>query len=479
MQTDQLLIASNRGPVRFAYDENGDLESRRGFGGLVTALGGALQDEPGTWVSVALSDTDRRVAAEHPGTFEVDADGSRFRLSLVDPGYERFEAYYNRIANELLWFTVHGMWNAPYEPHRPWSSDWRDGYLPVNRQVAEAVLEAGGDRPEVHLHDYHLLTAGRTIRAHWPEAPILSYIHTPWARPRELAMLPDEVARDALEGLLQADVVVTSAPEWSSALRRCTHETLGARLSGETVEHEWGRTRVTDVVLGVDETALVSAADAPATREAGERLDASRDGRRLIVRVDRTDLSKNIARGLQAFELLLERHPEHRERVQHLAICNPSRQSVPAYRAYVEHCEQLAARIAERFGEQTIDLRVVDDYPAAIAALQRYDVLLANPVRDGTNLVAKEGPALNHADGVLVLSREAGAVTTLSGGAITVNPFDVEDQAAALHLALTMDAGERAERANRLRGAVTIGAPEEWLGEQRRLLREAVEARRG
>ena len=476
MRTDQLVIASNRGPVRFAY-EGDELQSRRGFGGLVTALGAALQDEPGTWVSVALSDTDQRVAASHDGPFEVDADGSRFRLSMVDVG-DRFDPYYNHVANELLWFTLHGLWPAPYAPARRWSNDWREGYLAVNRAIADEVVAVAGDHPEVHLHDYHVAAVAPTVRRARPDAPILGYVHTPWARPWEFARLPDEMARGILEGLLAADVVVLSAPQWASSLRRCAHEVLGATIEGEHVVHEGQRTHVTDLVLGVDGAPLAEAAEADATREAGERIDAARDGRRLIVRVDRTDLSKNILRGLLAYELLLEEHPEHRDRVCHLAVCNPSRQSVPAYRRYVEDCQAVADRIAARFGSSTIDFRVVDDYPAAIAALQRYDVLLANPVRDGTNLVAKEGPVLNRGDGALVLSREAGAVTALGPAALTVNPFDVEDQAAALHRALAMGPDERADRARRLRAAATLGAPEEWLSQQRMALRTAVSERR-
>lgn len=475
MRTDQLVIASNRGPVRFTYDD-GELVSRRGFGGLVTALGAALQDEPGTWVSVALSDTDQRVAATHDGPFEVDADGARFHLSLLDVG-ERFDPYYNHIANELLWFTLHGMWNAPYEPARRWSHDWREGYLAVNERVAEEILAVAGEHPEIHLHDYHLAAVAPTVRRARPDAPILAYIHTPWPRPWELSRLPDEMARGVLEGLLAADVVVLSAPQWASALRRCAHEVLGARLDGEHVELEGRRTHVTDLVLGVDTAALTEVAADPATVAAGERLEAEAADRRLIVRVDRTDLSKNILRGLLAYEQLLADHPEHRDQVRHVAVCNPSRQSVPAYRDYVAACESTAERIAERFGEHSIDFRVADDYPAAVAALQRYDVLLANPVRDGTNLVAKEGPVLNQRDGALVLSREAGAATTLGEAALTVNPFDVEDQATALHRALTMAPEERAQRARTLRAAATLGAPDDWLGEQRTALRTAVSQR--
>lgn len=476
MTTDSLLIASNRGPVSWRETEDGPVASR-GFGGLVTALGGALQDEPGTWTSVAMSDADREVAARHPGRpFDVEVDGNHFRVRLIDAG-QRFEPYYNEVSNRLLWFTVHGMWNPPYEPSGPWSSAWRDAYAQVNRDVAAGLADAGGQRPEVHLHDYHLTTVARELRKSLPDAPILHYIHTPWPMPAELKLLPDEIVDGVLDGLLHADVVVLSAPLWSRALRDCAAEIAGGDVDGETVVRNGRRTLVTDLVLGVDASTLAESAASEETREAWRRLDERVADRVLVARVDRSDLSKNILRGLHAYELLLERHEELRGKVWHYAHLNPTRQGVPEYRAYLDACQEAVDRIRGRFGDDAVDMYVGDDYPGALAALQRYDVLLANPVRDGTNLVAKEGPVLNERDGAVVLSREAGATTVLGEAALSVNPFDVEEQAAALHAAITMNAGERKQRASALREAAMLGSPEEWFAAQRSLLRQAVAAR--
>lgn len=476
MTTDSLLVASNRGPVSWRRTDDG-VVARRGFGGLVTALGGALQHEPGRWVSVAISDADREVAARESGDFTAEADGHTYDLRLLDAG-SRFGAYYNEVSNRLLWFTAHGLWNPPYEPASlGWSSDWHDGYLPVNEAVAAAVAEVIGARPEIHLHDYHLTAVAPILRQARPEVPILHYIHTPWPRPRELRLLPDSVAQGVMQGLLAADMVAFSAPEWASAFRRCAAELKGARLDGETVDHDEGRTLVTDFVLGVDEEDLAGSAASPETARAGAALEREVGDRQLLLRVDRSDLSKNILRGLMAYELLLERHPEHRGRVWHYAHINPSRQGVEAYRDYLEACRGAANRVRERFGEDSLELFVGDDYPKAVAALQRYDVLLANPVRDGTNLVAKEGPVLNQRDGAVVLSREAGAATVMGDASLLVNPFDVEEQAEALHRALTMAPDERASRAERLRTTARIGSPDEWLAEQRETLERVVAAR--
>ncbi|HVM14977.1 MAG TPA: trehalose-6-phosphate synthase [Egibacteraceae bacterium] len=476
-----LVIASNRGPVSWKPSDDGPV-AKRGFGGLVTALGGALQTEPGTWISVALSETDREVAAAHDGTaFEVDADGSRFRLRLLDAG-EQFDPYYNEVANRLLWFTVHGLWAAPYEPTGVgWPADWDEGYLPVNNRVAEAVAEAAEGyegRGEVLLQDYHLCTAGRVVRDLLPGARYLHYMHTPWVGPNYLRRLPDRIVEGVLRGLLSADVVAFSSPLWTAAFRKCAVELLDATLQGDAVLLEGQRTVVADFTLGVDEEDLASSAASDEVATAGADLDDEQAGRRMLLRVDRADLSKNILRGLWAYELLLERHPEHRGRVWHYAHLNPSRQGVDEYRDYLSACRETAERIQERFGDDALTVFVGDDYPRAVAALQRFDVLLANPVLDGTNLVAKEGPVLNTRDGVVVLSRNAGAVSVLGDGALLVNPYDVESQAEALHRALTMGEAERAGRAEILRAAARLGAPDEWLNAQRQTLRATVARRR-
>lgn len=477
--TNELVVASNRGPVGWSRSDDGELTPSRGAGGLVTAMSDALQRESGTWVSVALDDDDREVAAEHAGgPFDVEAGDARFRLRLLDAG-DDFGPYYNEVSNRLLWFTVHELWGAPYEPAGVgWTDDW-DAYRSVNRQVAEAVVEeASGGEPEVLLQDYHLCTAPRLVRDALPDAPLLHYVHTPWTQPAYLQRLPDAVADAVLRGLLAADVLAFSSPFWCRAFRRCAEDILGAATDGDTVEFEDHRTVVTDFVLGADQDSLAEAARSDEVAAAGRRLDEELDGRRLVLRVDRTDLSKNILRGLRSFETLLERHPEHRGAVWHLAQLNPSRQDVPEYRQYLRACVDVAGRIRERFGESAVTLSMENDFPRVVAGFQRSDVLLVNPVVDGTNLVAKEGPVLNDNDGVLVLSRTAGAADLLGEAALCVNPYDVEETAETLHAALTMDADERAGRARLLREAAGRGSPGDWLYAQRELLRATVARRR-
>lgn len=473
----RLIVASNRGPVSWVADGD-DVHAERGAGGLVTALGDAMAGGDDTWVSLALDDTDRRVAEEHEGqVFDADTDRGTYRLRLLDVG-DRLDPHYNVVSNRLLWFTLHRLWGAPYEPSGDgWSEPWFSGYTPVNEAVASAVIDAADDDSEIHLQDYHLLTAGRTIRAELPNAAMLHYVHTPWVGPSYLRMLPDRITDGIIRGLLAADVVGFSSPEWADAFRRCAVAIAGAEVHGDTVTVDGQQTVVADFVLGVDPEALAEEAGSDAVAEARESLDDQRDGRRMILRADRTDLSKNILRGLLAYEQLLERYPQHRSRVWHLALLNPSRQDVPEYVAYLEACGQAADRIRERFGDEVIEFAVGGDYPRVLAAFRSYDVLLTNPVIDGTNLVAKEGAALNETSGAMVLSRTAGATHVLGDDALLVNPYDVEAQVEALHAALTMDAEERSRRAKNLKEAAGRGRPRDWLAAQRARLASVVHGR--
>jgi trehalose 6-phosphate synthase len=223
--------------------------------------------------------------------------------------------------------------------------------------------------------------------------------------------------------------------------------------------------------LSSDEGRLRASAAEPAVSTARARIEESvgGDDRRVIVRVDRMELSKNLLRGFWAFEELLEQEPRHRQRVVFVALAYPTRQGLPEYLSYQDEVQTAVERINERWatpGWTPIVLEVEDDYARSLAALTRSDVLLVNPVRDGLNLVAMEGPVLNDRDGVLALSREAGAFDQLAEGALEVNPFDVTATATVLDRALAMDPAERAGRAAVLRTAIGARQPADWLAEQ-------------
>ena len=221
--------------------------------------------------------------------------------------------------------------------------------------------------------------------------------------------------------------------------------------------------------LGVDADALRARARAADVRAHIGTLGRAAGGRKLIVRVDRTELSKNIVRGLAAYRELLATRPQWRGRVMHLAFAYPSRSAVPEYRAYTERVRRLAREITEEFGTadwNPLILEVKDDYPRSLAACAVADVLVVNPIRDGMNLVAQEGPVLSERGCALVLSREAGAAATLAADALLVNPFDISETADAMHQALAMTDAERQRRSAAIAATAAAFRPARWLGDQ-------------
>lgn len=477
MERRQILIASNRGPVSFGRDEEGRIVAGRGSGGLVTALTGALGAAGGLWVASAMTDEDRERAAEGP--IEVES-GTRVRLLEFDP--EVYERYYNGISNRMLWFLHHLLWDLPREPvfDRETVRAW-GAYRRVNEGFADALLEeaAGlGSAPAFLLQDYHLSLAPALLRRREPGAMVAHFSHIPFAGPAYVRVLPDGVRRELLEGLLGADLLGFQAPRWAENFLLSCRDLPGAEvdLAASTVRFAGREVRVRVYPISVDADAMQAQASSRSVARAMARISGRLGEARLLLRVDRTELTKNVLRGLHAYELFLDRHPEWRRRIVHLALLNPSREAIPEYRAYTRECVRLAGRINERLGEdgwQPVELRVRDDFPSVLAAYRLYDVLLVNPVFDGMNLVAKEGPLLNERGGVLILSTNAGAAQELGEHALVVNPFDVAATADAIAEALTMDRDERARRAEGLRAAVRANELAGWVQAQLRDLEEA------
>jgi trehalose 6-phosphate synthase len=234
------------------------------------------------------------------------------------------------------------------------------------------------------------------------------------------------------------------------------------------VIHSGGETWVRAYPLGIDAKRLERIAASPEVLEY-EREILRRRRDYMLLRVDRADLSKNVLRGFTAFDVFLQQHPEYRERVTFIAHLQPSRQDVPEYQEYLERIEALVAVVNHRHGTtdwMPIDLRIYENLTEAVARYKHFDLLMVNPIFDGMNLVAKEAPAVNTRDGVVMLSENTGAHEELGDCTLTVNPFDIQEQADTIYRALTMSAEERALRADRLREIVRERDPGVWIDEQ-------------
>jgi trehalose 6-phosphate synthase len=441
----KLIVVSNRGPVSYGRGTDGARTAKRGAGGLVTALRSLVQYHDVTWIASAITDEDRVVAGE---TFEETArDGSPYGLRLVTHDPQAYDWFYNVVANPMLWFLQHSLWELPYTPkidaafHRA----WQEGYTAVNENFAAAVDAELSRTPDaaVFFHDYHLYLAPRFVRERRPDASLMHFVHVPWPQPDYWRILP-KAARNAIhEGLIANDIVGFHTDRWRRNFIYSVRELLGEDVTAKTVT----------APISVDPAEFDELAQSDAVLSAERELLANRPAK-LVVRVDRTDPSKNIVRGFRAFELYLEAHPEMHRQVSMLALLDPSRQEIPEYAEYLAAIQREARRVNDRFqqsGWRPIDLQIADNFPVSVAAYKQFDVLLVNAIFDGMNLVAKEAPLVNQRDGVVVLSENAGAHAELGEWAVTVNPFDVEGQAEAIGAALRMDSGERRTRLEGIR----------------------------
>jgi trehalose 6-phosphate synthase len=497
-----VLVASNRGPVSYSVADDGSLSAKRGGGGLVSGLSaiahGASPPQAGegsgesggnaVWVCAALGDGDRE-AVRRTGGKPPRADTGGQTVRMLDIPEDTFADAYNGIANSVLWFVNHMLYQTPLEPsfgaefERQWAS-----YESYNAAFADALAEEAAEGATVLVQDYHLTLVPGLLRERRPDLRIGHFSHTPWAPPDYYRMLPDAVAEQVLRGILGSDRAAFLTRRWARGFADCCVDVLGAAVAEDESTGELevtcdGRTTRLGVHgLGADGEFLRERAGRDDVEERiallREEIGSDAEGRprRAIVRVDRTELSKNIVRGLHAYGRLLADRPEWRGRVVHLALAYPSRQDLAVYRDYMSEVSRVADEINSTYGNGSwtpVVLFLKDDFARSLAAYRLADVALVNPIRDGMNLVAKEVPVVSDDGCALVLSREAGAYEELGDDAFVVNPYDIAETARALHEALTMEHGRRAERTKRLAAAATATPPTRWFLDQLHALRDS------
>ncbi|WP_369206353.1 trehalose-6-phosphate synthase [Streptomyces sp. PU-14G] len=481
--SSQVLVASNRGPVSYALAQDGTLTAKRGGGGLVSGLSAIGSGSDAVWVCAALGEGDREAARRTGGHLDREETGGQ-AVRMLDIPAETFEAAYHGVANSVLWFTHHMLYQTPLEPvfDEGFTRQWAQ-YEAYNTAFADALAREAEQGATVLVQDYHLTLAPRILRERRPDLRIGHFSHTPWAPADYYGMLPDDVAADVLRGMLGADRTAFLTARWARLFTECCEQVLGADVSVDdgtlSVTYQGRTTRIGVHPLGADGDFLRERAHRD---DVAERMSQLRDQvgtgpdglpRRTLVRVDRTELSKNIVRGLHAYRRLLTDHPEWREHVVHLAFAYPSRQDLAVYREYTAEVGRVAEEINTAFGTPgwtPVVLHVKDDFARSLAAYRMADVALVNPIRDGMNLVAKEIPVVSDEGCALVLSREAGAHEEMAADAFCVNPFDVRETAGAVHAALRLDAATRASHSRRLAETATAHPPARWLLDQLREL---------
>jgi trehalose 6-phosphate synthase len=470
--TQPLVLVSNRGPVTF--DDQGQVS--RGTGGLVTALTGLASHRDAVWVASTMTEGDAAKSREHGGhRFTVRSpQGGEYSVRLVESDPEAYDRFYNIIANPMLWFIQHYLWDLSNAPdiRRHEVEAFEYGYNVVNEDLAVAVVEEieGVSEPVVMVHDYHLYTLPQLVRRARPDAFLHHFVHIPWAQSDAWRVLPNRIREEIYCGLLSNDIVGFHTRSYRRNFLQCCRDLMDLEVDFQraVVRFEGREVWVRAYPLPIDASATRRVADSERTQEFEEDLLARRR-EHLILRVDRADLSKNVLRGFSAFDLFLDQHPEFNERVTFIAQLMPSRMDVPEYAEYLERIEALVAVVNHRHGTpdwMPIQLKLRDDLEEAVAAYKHYDVLLVNAMFDGMNLVAKEGPLVNEHAGVSILSENTGAHEELGEFALSVNPFDIQETADSIHAALTMRESERRRRMDGLKRIVTLRDPGDWIDDQ-------------
>ncbi len=470
-----LIIVANRGPVTFK-EEDGEVQSHRGTGGLVTALLGLCRQSHTTWIAAARTEND---TAWESGAVPLPGCGDiQVRFLSIDP--QAFTGYYNVIANPLLWFLQHRLWDIPRSPiitRRTWEA-WKNGYVAVNRQFGEAIVKqirTHNNPALVMFQDYQLYLAPRVVRNRLPprRRPLLMhFIHIPWPDAGYWRILPPSMRFEILDGLCANDLLGFQTREDSqNFLRTCEAELPHAAVNMRD-RRIWYRRHVThvrDFPISVDVEAIREQAQTAEVIDFRKEINRMTGDTALLLRIDRIEPSKNIYRGFLAYEDLLDTFPEHRGKVKFIALLVPSRLDVNEYQNYLNELMGVVGQINARFGQsdwEPVRVLIGESYPRALAALQDYDILLVNSIADGMNLVAKEGAVLNHKNGVLILSESAGAREQLESGALVIPPCDIAATADAIHQALIMETEERQRRAEWLAQQVEREDIADWICRQ-------------
>ncbi len=475
LRGEDVIVVSNREP--YIHQRRDDrIEVQRPASGLVTALEPIMRACRGTWIAHGSGSADREVVDKHD-RIAVPPENPAYHIRRVWLSAEEEAGYYYGFANEGLWPLCHIAHVRPTFR----SGDWTQ-YVAVNRKFAKAVAsEAKTKAPIVLVQDYHFALLPKMIREELPDATIIAFWHIPWPNPESFAICPwrDEV----LEGMLGSSILGFHTQFHCNNFVDTVDRFLEARVDREsfTVSYGGKLTAVRRYPISIawpPEEEMVQKS-VPDCRNEIRRLNDLPPEHQLGVGVDRLDYTKGIMERFRAIERLLELNPEWVGRFSFVQIAAPTRSGIEEYQHHEAQVRAMAARINGRFAHQgppPIVLKVEHHAPREVYEYFRAaDLCFVSSLHDGMNLVAKEFVAARDDErGVLILSQFTGAARELPE-ALIVNPYDADQCAAALHLALTMPAVEQRDRMRLMRGLVAEFNVFRWAG---RMLLDAAAMRR-
>ena len=458
----RLSIASNRLPVTLEPDWDGEWSMSSASGGLVTALDPVLRRRRGIWTGWAgTPDAGQeelsRALGRKPGR-------PPYSLQAVPLSAQEEDLFYRGFANEVLWPLFHGFpdrWNP--EP-RYW-----EAYRTVNRRFARSLASTAGWDDLIWVHDYHLMLAGKELRALGSKHRLAFFLHIPFPPFQLLERMP--WAGELVEGLCHFDLLgFQTSGSRDNFLDAARHIVPDAFSHGSVDGHPFFRgreIRTGAFPISIDATEFSAAAHGPVVVAMEREIRKSLGGRTLMLGVDRLDYSKGIPEKLRGFDLALDKYPELRGSVLLKQLVVPSRDQIPAYRETKREIERLARSINERWGTdawQPVEY-LYDSWGRSdlLAHYRSADVALVTPLNDGMNLVAKEYAVANQGSGVIILSAFAGAAAELGSSALLVDPCEPDSVATTLLCAFRMPLLERKERMARAEATVRTHDVHGWV----------------
>ena len=475
LKGDEVLIVSNREPYIHTRRKDNVIEIQRPASGLVTALEPIVRACSGTWIAHGAGSADRDTVDNNDHVM-VPPEHPSYRIRRVWLSKEEEQGYYFGFANEGLWPLCHIAHTRPTFR----SPDW-EHYKTVNQRFANIVAdEAKTEDPIILVQDYHFALLPRMVRERLPRATIITFWHIPWPNPEAFGILPWR--EEILDGMLGSSILGFHTQFHCNNFFDTVDRFLEARVDRETFSISYGgdTTEVRRYPISIEwpPAALQVQGPVPEARKlVRERLGIAQDVK-LGIGVDRLDYTKGILERFSAIERLLELEPRWIGQFTFIQVAAPSRSSINEYQNLDARVRAEAARINERFGKAgytPIVLKIEHHDAAQVYELYRAsEVCFVSSLHDGMNLVAKEFVAARDDEqGVLILSQFTGAARELAE-ALIVNPYDFEQCAAALHLALTMSAEEQRARMRSMRTLVQDFNVFRWAG---RMLLDAARMR--
>lgn len=473
LKNKNLIIASNRGPVEFFYDDNNNTRMKTGAGGLVSTLIPLIKKTKGTWIASAMTSANIEIAGKFPGNkIPVPPKNPEFNVQLIVLDKKKYDEFYNTFNNSFLWFIYHYLLNLTYTPdgdlHHAWQS-----YQYVNQKFAENIINevnSSGKKPLIMLHDIHLQTCSTYIRKKCDDIFLSHFIHIPWPQPDYFSILPDYMEKAIVEGLLSSNIVGFHIERYvKNFLMTCKKYADEVDFKNNIVYHKDHETFVKNYPISVDTKKMNELARSDEVLKQEQYVKKIKGNNFLIYRTERTDPSKNIIRGFKAYDLFLERHPEFRGKVTFFITGVSTRENVKEYREYRARVNDIISDINEKYSKKEwkpIVSHFEAEYSLVTAALKNYDCLLINSINDGMNIVPKEGSVVNENNGVLILSKTTGAYDELKENSVTINALDISETADAIYKAVTMEHDQRERCLNGLKKTIYQYDVYNWIGEQ-------------